>query len=785
MKKNRFLPLMALSMLCLISGCNLVITGPTSSNSSFSSILGPSSNNSSSSSSSGRLPSSSSSPISSSSGNDDPNVISLKALLEMDEGHYLTKGTITSIINYPKQEMMNLYIHDWDEASKTMTSILVQNVPTSLYLAKGNEIKIYGSFKRETIFNDIVRPTLTIQNASDVSIINQISSSEYEAKKYDEASWKQSALYGINNYASIEKLALIDVGSEEDINDNAIKVQAGFASGSEIQIRIDLGDEALNKQVATAFLNAQEANEKVTIKGFIDADLNESGGAFPYLRLTSTSDYQLVKEEIDIPDERTISMYGINDFHGSIVANDANYEAGIIKIGSFLKNKKKEKNTLLINSGDMWQGSIESNYNYGELLTNCMNYIEFDCFALGNHEFDWGQDIIARNRSLAGKDGKTINGYQTPFLAANIYRYDIATKTQKEFANLGQKYVVKTLDNGLKVGIIGAIGYNQITSINSPYVDDLTFLNPVNVIKDLSDELRNDKKVDAVIVSYHGSQSELVGQGITEISQASQKRYVDAVFCAHTHLRESTIENDVPFVQAGCNGRSYGNIELVVDKQGNITCKNYSYDYTSNIVTEIDPVFSEILNPYLEQSNKIANEELGYLNGDLSYNGELVNLVTKAMALQSKLSGYDIDYAISNSGRATLTAGNINHGAVYRSLPFDNTIYIIDVKGSEIRNELKYSSNGMYRLDKEALQNNKIYRIATIDYLAFHRNTNRDYNYFPSLSVVGILTKEGYDIYNYRDITCDYLKSLNGTINAGDYSSSLNEHNKSLLDSKI
>ena len=78
-----------------------------------------------------------------------------------------------------------------------------------------------------------------------------------------------------------------------------------------------------------------------------------------------------------------INLFAMNDFHGSIIENDE--ELGFLKQGTFFKNKSEEDNTLILNSGDMWQGSIESNSNYGEFLTKAMNYIEFDSFTLGNH----------------------------------------------------------------------------------------------------------------------------------------------------------------------------------------------------------------------------------------------------------------------------------------------------------------------------------------------------------------------------------------------------------------
>ena len=478
--------------------------------------------------------------------------------------------------------------------------------------------------------------------------------------------------------------------------------------------------------------------------------------------------------------DRTISLYGINDFHGAIVPNLANYEQGIIKIGSFFKKKGQESNTLLINAGDMWQGSIESNYNRGKLLTDCMNYIEFDAFTIGNHEFDWGAEYIRENRKR--KDETT--NYQTPFLAANIYNYDISKKQVLDYADFGDKYTIRTLENGLRVGIIGVIGSDQITSITSTFADDFTFIEPVNVIKTLSDELRTEHDVDVVIASVHSDQDDFLNTGITSVSNVSNKRYVDAVFCAHSHQNEKSIENGVPFVQASYNGRSYSNIELVISPSGEVTSKSYSYVYTSNINVDTDTKLNSMVQKYLDETKDVGDEVIAKSNGTLSSDDTLMNLVTTAMYESSKSLGYDVSYAITNSGRSDLPSGTITYSNLFKSLPFDNEIYILEVNGNTLKKVLNYSWIGMYRADKAAISTSKTYRIAVIDYLAVHRNINREYNYFTTFTYVNKLTMENVEMYNYRDITANYLRSLE-TINTSNFSSSLNQFNKSKLSSNI
>lgn len=468
--------------------------------------------------------------------------------------------------------------------------------------------------------------------------------------------------------------------------------------------------------------------------------------------------------------ERDISLYAINDFHGAIKTNGN--EAGILKVGSFFKEKGKEENTLIINSGDMYQGSLLSNENRGEFLTKVMNNVEFDCFTLGNHEFDWGSEYIDINRMM---EDETTH-YQTPFLAANIYNYDIATSTVKDYANLGEKYVIKTLENGTKVGIIGCIGKDQITSITSSIVDGYTFLDPISVTKELSDELRIEKGCEVVILSLHADEDVALNQGLTNVSPISNKKYVDAVFCAHSHQREKTIENGVPFVQASSSGKAYASVNLHISDKGDVTCTSYDFPYTSSISVDTDSEILSIYNSYL--SYDTGSEVIGTLNGNLSQGvtGETVSLLATdsiAWACKKYASEYSIDYTICNTSRDSLSSGNITYEALFKALPFDNDIYIGTCTGRELANELKYAA--FTRLNKSAIVNKNTYTIAVIDYLGTHRNARRQHDYFPNFSLKKILKKNGLS-YNYREITRDFIKEEQD-LDASDYSSTLDIHN--------
>ena len=459
-------------------------------------------------------------------------------------------------------------------------------------------------------------------------------------------------------------------------------------------------------------------------------------------------------------EDKEVYIYAINDFHGAI--KETSSRAGILKIGSYLKNKKEQNDAIIINSGDYWQGSIDSNYNRGKLLTEVANEIQFDCLTLGNHEFDWGQQYIATNRNI-----RSDSGYQVPFLAANVYRYDINTRIVGEYANVGDKYTIRTLKNGLKVGIIGVIGSTQLASITSHLVEDITFIDPNETIKEVSDELRMNEHCDIVLASCHADQDD-IDSSITQVSPNSHKKYVDAVFCAHTHVDEKKKENGVPFIQSACYGEKIGVVKLIEDN-GDWRCDVYESVNAKRITSgvTIDSRMASIVSRYGEETAEVSAEILNQSTGYFSSSLGLPNMVCGAMADYAIKNNIDVDYTICNNARTSFERGDITFGDVYQALPFDNEVVIIETTGERIMNRALY--NSFYRLDPNPLEPNKTYRVAVIDYLAFHRGTNRNYDHFPNHVLVGKYSKAGMSLYTYRDLTADYLRNLNLTLSPDNY----------------
>lgn len=471
-------------------------------------------------------------------------------------------------------------------------------------------------------------------------------------------------------------------------------------------------------------------------------------------------------ENISVPKPETgtqlINFYAINDFHGALIPQAAFQEPGIAKVATFLKEKRQTESdqTVIISSGDMWQGSFEAYFNKGEIVTEIMNDIGFDAMAIGNHEFDWGPEYILNNVALAN----------FPLLGANIMKYPETT----EKSEIGEEYVI-VQKGPLKVGIIGAIGQKQIESITSSAVSDIYFETVPEIVKNISTKLRNEEEVDLVVLSLHDEQKNVS-------DELTRDGYLDAVFNAHSHAKEKQVKFGVPYIQGHEKGKCISHIQLSYDfakkKPTTKIHKNLTVDELQ--LTE-DAEVKTILDEHKVKSDVVANRPVGHASGEFSkqYLARFANYATSLKAIEK---GYDIDFVMSNDTREPLKAGNINYSDLFKGIPFDNGIYIAKALGADIVHEYNYDSTHLYRVkDNPTFETNKYYTLAVIDYMLLHQRIDKTYNYFsnysPERDFIAVLKNEdGSNIY-HRDLLEELiLKEPNKTISPLDARFTNNQH---------
>ena len=451
-------------------------------------------------------------------------------------------------------------------------------------------------------------------------------------------------------------------------------------------------------------------------------------------------------------------FYCVNDFHGSVLERDENnrYEAGIAKYFGELKRLKAEdpEHTIILSAGDMFQGSFESNSNWGFLVTDCMNATGFDAMTVGNHEFDYGPTRLLN----------AIERAEFPVLGANVMRYQDGRVTNDPWS---EKIIPSTIieRGGNKIGIVGVIGAGQTTSVSSQHVQDIVFPNPKKFAIAEATRLREEEGCSLVVAVVHDDMTSVY-------TDFSEKKYFDGVFCGHSHTANNDIIGGVPFVQSYSNSRAMSHFEITV-KDNVSLCTEHEIIWSSRNWEE-DSDIAEIRDSYILQEDfqSRATAIAGTVEGTLTQSEGVPNLCAKAIYEKYSAKHPEIQCAIINTQRAPLS-GTIDYSDIYKATPFLNHIVIAKVLGNEIKNEVSYSGICNYHADHETLDGATYYYVACIDYVMYHQNESKRYNYFSSLNTnfASKIVAE-YEDFPF-DIAFDYIKNdLNGKARYSDFRSS-------------
>ena len=373
----------------------------------------------------------------------------------------------------------------------------------------------------------------------------------------------------------------------------------------------------------------------------------------------------------------TVDFYAINDIHGKLLDNSS--QPGVDELTSFLKSARDDNsNTVLLSSGDMWQGASESNLTHGRIMTDWMNSLFFASMTLGNHEFDWGEEFIEANAELA----------DFPFLAINIY-----DRTTGERVDYCEPSVTVSFGEAT-IGIIGAIG-DCYSSISGDKVENIYFktgeeLN--SLIRAESERLRADG-ADFIILSIH--------DGGADVSLS--KEHVDLVFEGHTHKSYTKADKySVYHLQGGGDNDGITHAEAVINfAGGNSIVKTAEYIPASVFDdSPSDPIVSSLMEKYASEVAK-ADEVLG--KNEVFRNGDWLRALIARLYFEEGFKAWGKEYDIVLGGgfisvRApyNLASGEVKYSDLQSLFPFDNRLDLCSIKGKDLKSKFINTSNSNY-----------------------------------------------------------------------------------------
>jgi len=362
-----------------------------------------------------------------------------------------------------------------------------------------------------------------------------------------------------------------------------------------------------------------------------------------------------------------IRILHVNDFHGFAEAykplGSDELLGGIAYLAAKANELRKEKPSLLLSAGDMIQGNNWANLFQGESVIEWMNEMRFDAMVLGNHEFDFGQEVLKKRISEA----------RFPILGANV-----------EGVERLKPYVIKEL-KGIKVGIIGVVTEDVPLSTHPRNVVGLNFISPMKIIEKYIKELKN--KVDVMVVLSHSGHP-------ADRMLAEKVEGIDVIVGGHSHTKITKpvkVGNTI-IVQAWEHGKALGVADLTI-KDGKVIRSEGRLEEIKPEEGREDRATLALLNKYKGKVDAVLNEKIGEAEVDLD--GENVrkretNLGNFIADIMRRISGADITLINGGGIRTSIKKGEVRVKDVYSVLPFDNYIVAIKLTGQQIREALEH-----------------------------------------------------------------------------------------------
>ena len=253
-----------------------------------------------------------------------------------------------------------------------------------------------------------------------------------------------------------------------------------------------------------------------------------------------------------------ISILHTNDMHSRIecFTSGRNKGAGgMLQLASVIKQiRSEEENILLLDAGDIFQGTPYFNYYGGELEFKLMSEMGFDASTLGNHDFDNGIEGLFKQLPHAN----------FPFLSAN---YDVSN-TALNGHTLPNKIFNK---NGIKIGVFG-LGIELAGLVDPKLYKDTLYIDPIRVANEQSSLLKNELNCELVICISHLGYS-YKSKKVSDIVLAKESANIDLIIGGHTHTflkKPQILENKegetVLINQVGFGALKLGKIDFYFEK---------------------------------------------------------------------------------------------------------------------------------------------------------------------------------------------------------------------------
>jgi 5'-nucleotidase / UDP-sugar diphosphatase len=391
------------------------------------------------------------------------------------------------------------------------------------------------------------------------------------------------------------------------------------------------------------------------------------------------------------PDTVCISILHTTDLHGHILPTfdyDGNRDrGGLARCATQIRRWQRENpNSILIDVGDVYQGTDASLRNKGALMIDLLNHLEYDAWVVGNHEFDWGMECFER----------ALQQSNMPVLAANVLMEGKPEfpDAKHPFAKI-QPFILMEIA-GIKIAIIGITTPGMSFWLWPEFTRGLDFRHPVEPVRRAIASAKS-RGADAIVLTGHmGLKTRTGGDDFANTVMALTSEFSEvAVFIAgHTHQDiPSRLTNGVLFTQADHFGIHVGRVDLLFDRNSKKLLRREAICELMDNRLAYDHAIISRAKSQLAESEKALSEPIGELAGTLRGRSgpgrpsDLERLIGAAIMETLLERHVPIDGVMHGTfgDKVDLVAGPKTVNDIWNVIPYENYIVTAQLSPEEIR----------------------------------------------------------------------------------------------------
>ncbi len=372
---------------------------------------------------------------------------------------------------------------------------------------------------------------------------------------------------------------------------------------------------------------------------------------------------------------RTVTIFYTSDEHGYLepIQRSSDTIGGAANLLATLRQRGYDPDgdkALLLSGGDMWTGPAISTWFQGASAVQVFNQMGYDAAAVGNHDFDFGQEVLLANAGAA----------DFPFLTANVTL--AGTDDPPEFA---QPYVIREV-NGVQVAIVGLTTRETPGIVVATYVEGLAFGHYAEALRRVVPQARAEG-AELVIVVAH-----VCPDSLRVLAPVAAELSIPLLAGGHCHWSENTKQSGVLIIEPGAHWQRFAQVDIafdtatgeVISTQAELVPVKYT-TAAGNPVTP-DAGIETLVAGWKAQVDEALGEAIGYTESGVEIGWPMYSLLVDAWLWYYPQA----DIAISNFGcyREAIPPGEITRADIVATWPFENTLVEVELTGQQVMDNL-------------------------------------------------------------------------------------------------